>query len=107
VLAGIKECNFEKAIGDDGFDERILKSEIELLTKVADELLEMLNTATFPNYFNVGRLVPLSKKKGESVVEIDDIRPIVVKSHLTKICEKVILTKIKEGHNHLLKTKRY
>ena len=67
----------------------------------------MLDAGTFPTYFNVGRFIPLSKKKGERVVGIDDIRPIVVKSHLTKICEKAILAKINHGHNHLLETKRY
>ena len=43
------------------------------------------------------RLVPLSKKKGKDVVATSDIRPIVIKSHLAKICEKAILNKIKAG----------
>ena len=40
-------------------------------------------------------------------VALEDIRPIVVRSHISKIMEKAILTKIKESCPHLIETKIY
>jgi len=40
-------------------------------------------------------------------VSLDDIRPIVVRSHISKIMEKAILQKIKEHCPHLIETKLY
>ena len=54
-----------------------------------------------------GRLIPLSKKKGSDVVTLDEIRPIVVKSHISKIMEKTILNKIMKDRGHLLKTSEF
>ena len=48
-----------------------------------------------------------SKKKALDVVEVEDIRPIVVRSHLTKITEKAILERILTKHPHLFKTDRF
>lgn len=51
-----------------------------------------MNTGQIPEYLTEGRLIPLSTtKKGETIVEIDKIRPIVVKSHISKIMEMAIL----------------
>ena len=35
--------------------------------------------------------MPLSKNKGKDQAELKDIRPIVVRSHVKKILEKVIM----------------
>ena len=40
-------------------------------------------------------------------MRLDDIRPIVVRSHLSKIMEKAILTKINSCCPHLIKSKVY
>ena len=40
-------------------------------------------------------------------VALEDIRPIVVRSHISKIMEKAILTKIKDTCPHLIETKIY
>jgi hypothetical protein len=40
-------------------------------------------------------------------VSLDDIRPIVVRSHISKIMEKAILQKIKDTCPHLIDTKVY
>jgi hypothetical protein len=66
-----------------------------------------MNEGEMPGYFNTGRLVPLSKHKGHTIVELTDIRPIVFRSHLSKIAEKAILAKVKREHSHLLRTRRY
>jgi hypothetical protein len=58
--------------------------------------MELLNKGTYSEYFRKGRLVLLSKKIGELVVTLDQTRPIVVNSHMTKIYEKVILSKISQ-----------
>ena len=52
-------------------------------------------------------MIPLSKKKGQDIVKIEDIRPIIVRSHLSKIVERAILNKINEMGGHLLKTETY
>ena len=54
----------------------------------------MLNTGIFPEYLRQGRLVPFSKLKTNDRVCLDDIRPIVVKSHITKICEKRFFSRL-------------
>lgn len=66
-----------------------------------------LNECSLPTYLQKGRLVPLSKKKGVDTVKVEDIRPIVVKSHISKICEKKILNKIQKGKEYLIHTKNY
>jgi hypothetical protein len=45
----------------------------------------MLNEGEFPYYLMTGRLILLSKEENTSVVNIEDTRPIVVNSHITKI----------------------
>ena len=55
----------------------------------------------------MGRLVPLQKTQTRGPVNLDEIRPIVVRSHLSKIMEKAILTKINERCPHLISSKVY
>ena len=38
--------------------------------------------------------MPLSKNKGKDKAELNDIRPIVVRSHVAKILEKAIMAKV-------------
>lgn len=38
---------------------------------------------------------------------MDEIRPIVVRSHISKIMEKAILAKIKDTCPHLIESKMY
>ena len=59
------------------------------------EITDALNNTEVPNYLNVGRLVPLQKTFTKGPVALDDIRPIVVRSHLSKIMEKAILEKMR------------
>jgi hypothetical protein len=59
------------------------------------EIVEALNTASIPTYLREGRLVSLQKTLTKGPVALDDIRPIVVRSQISKIMEKVILAKVR------------
>lgn len=61
-------------------------------------MLEFLNEGKFPHYLLQGRLIPLSKVKGQDIISIEDLRQIVVRSHLCKIIEKAILARLKRSH---------
>ena len=52
-------------------------------------------------------MVPLQKTSGKGPVGLDEIRPIVVRSHIAKIMEKAILAKIKEEAPQLLESRMY
>ena len=55
----------------------------------------------------MGRLVPLQKTFTKGPSNLDEIRPIVVRSHLSKIMEKAILERIKSQYPHLIASKIY
>jgi len=63
VLDAIKMCNFEKAIGEDGFDGRIFKLVEGIDRKVAKDLAQKLNNGTLPQFMTKGRLVPCQRKR--------------------------------------------
>ena len=67
----------------------------------------MNNPTSIPKYLYDGRLVPLSKNKGMDQVELKDIRPIVVRSHVVKILEKAIMAKVAVLAPHLLQKRIY
>ncbi|KEJ82925.1 hypothetical protein OXYTRIMIC_810 [Oxytricha trifallax] len=96
VDKGITECNFNKAIGQDGFDGKMLAKSENLKRTVVQTIVKWINQGTFPQYIKEGRLVLLSKNQGELYPEVNNTRPIVVNSHLSKIIEKVIVNKIQD-----------
>ena len=52
-------------------------------------------------------MVPLQKVSGKGPVGLDEIRPIVDRSHIAKIMEKAILAKKKEEAPQLLESRMY
>jgi hypothetical protein len=80
---------------------------VSLGDKVMEEIADSLNRAQIPEYLRVGRLVPLQKTFTKGPCNLDEIRPIVVRSHLSKIMEKAILEKIKSQCPHLIASKVY
>ena len=52
---------------------------------------------------NNWKLIALSKST-KSVEKLDNMRPIVIMSHITKILEKAFIAKIKATSSNLLKT---
>ena len=102
-----KCSNFNKGLGPDGFDGNMLTACKELHNKMAAEITDALNTMNIPEYLRVGRLVSLQKTTTKGPVALDDIRPIVVRSHISKIMEKAILEKIRTTCPHLIASKVY
>ena len=94
VVEATKQSNFNKGLGPDCFDGNLLSQNKELSTKVTEELADALNSCNIPEYLRVERLVPLQKTYTQGPVALDEIRPIVIRSHLSKIMEKAILEKI-------------
>jgi hypothetical protein len=64
INEAIEQSNFEKALGPDGFDGRVLKTSKDLKRKIAVEITKALNNKNLPTYLRRGRLVSLSKVKG-------------------------------------------
>ena len=85
----------------------MLKSSVELSDKVMLEITDALNDMRIPEYLRVGRLVPLQKTSTKGPVGLDEIRPIVVRSHVSKIMEKAILEKIHKMCPHMIASKVY
>jgi hypothetical protein len=107
VVTATKCSNFNKGLGPDCFDGNALRSSTELSDKIMTEITDALNTVRIPEYLRVGRLVPLQKTSSKGPVTLDDIRPIVVRSHVSKIMEKAILEKINRTCPHVIASKVY
>jgi hypothetical protein len=107
VVTATKCSNFNKGLGPDCFDGNALRSSTELSDKIMTEITDALNTMRIPEYLRVGRLVPLQKTSSKGPVTLDDIRPIVVRSHVSKIMEKAILEKINRTCPHVIASKVY
>ena len=103
----MEDCNFNKGIGPDGFDGTACMMDQHLRHRVTTEIAQLMSQGTLPKYLREGRLVPLSKVKDSNNVKLGDIRPIVVRSHLSKVVEKTLLNRIKLGSWHLLETQYY
>ena len=74
---------------------------------MALEIMDALNEGTVPEYLNIWRMVPLQKMATRGPVSLEEIRPIVVRSHISKIMEKAILAKINGSCPHLIESKMY
>ena len=107
IMDAIKRSNFNKGLGPDCFDGNILQTSELLSSKIAIEIMDALNGGAIPEYLNIGRMVPLQKTATKGPVALDEIRPIVVRSHISKIMEKAILAKITETCLHLIDSKMY
>ncbi len=103
----IKESNYNKGLGPDYFDGNLIKNNETLRAKINFEIANALNMRVIPDHLRSGRLVPLQKTLTKGPVSLDDIRPIVVRSHISKIMEKAILQKIHDTCPHLIATKMY
>jgi hypothetical protein len=85
----------------------MLKSSADLSEKIMAEITDALNTMRIPEYLRVGRLVPLQKTSTKGPVGLDEIRPIVVRTLVSKIMEKAILEKIYKTCPHVIASKVY
>ena len=107
IQEATRQSNFNKGLGPDCFDGNIICQNEQLGTKITTEIATALNNSQIPDYLKVGRLVPLQKTFTKGPCSLDEIRPIVVRSHISKIMEKAILERIKNTCPHLIKSKVY
>ena len=107
IRLATQQSNFNKGLGPDCFDGNVLTKNEQLGAKVMQEIADSLNTAQIPEYLRIGRLVPLQKTFTKGPCNLDEIRPIVVRSHLSKIMEKAILERIKSTCPHIISSKVY
>ena len=107
ISEAIKNTNFDKGLGPDGFDGHVLIQNADLRGKITEELVKILNDGQLPGYLLEANIVALSKAKGSNQVQPDDVRFIAVRSHLSKILEKAILDKTQKESPHLLTSKHY
>ena len=107
VASAIAQCNFQKGIGPDGFDGRLLEMDEGIKNQITKEIKTILNEIKIPDHLKTARLVPLTKIKGSSTAAIQDIRPIMIKSHIFKVMEKSILEKLKSIKSNMLKSGDY
>ena len=107
IVEATKSSNFNKGLGPDCFDGTILQADSTLCDRISYEIQDVLNQGEMPDYLRVGRMVPLQKTTTKGPVALDEIRPIVVRSHISKIMEKAILAKIKDTCPHLIDSKMY
>jgi hypothetical protein len=105
ITEAIKSLNFNKGLCPDCFDWNILQLYELLCSKVSLEIMDALNQGDIPEYIRVGRMVPLQKTSTNGPVALDEIRPIVVRSHISKIMEKAILEKVNESCPHIIESK--
>ena len=107
VITATKCSNFNKGLGPDCFDGNMLRSNMELHDKVMTEITDALKNMRITEYLRIDRLVPLQKTTTKGPVGLDEIRPIVVRSHVSKIMEKAILEKIYKTCPHVIASKVY
>ena len=107
IAVATKSSNFNKGLGPDCFDGNMLRMSEGLNERIMGEITEAMNNMNIPEYLRVGRLVPLQKTSSKGPVGLDEIRPIVVRSHVSKIMEKAILEKINQTCPHMIASKMY
>ena len=105
MQAAFDSVNFKKAIGPDWASGQYLTHDSRKL-EVTSQLSSMLNNCVFPKYMSEGRLVLLSKTQSE-YPGVDETRPLLIESHLTKIIERIILNKLKDMNSDLFKVGCY
>jgi hypothetical protein len=94
IEEAIRQTNPHKGIGPDGFCGLILECNQDLRRRYALAISNALNTGAIPSYLSEAKLVALSKNKGSAEATFDQIRPIAIRSHISKYMEKAILNQI-------------
>lgn len=106
IEQAIRDTNVLKGLGPDLFNGEILDRDETLRERFKAECAEGLNLGRLPEHLSRGRLIALSKEPGSGITEVDNTRPIVIRSHIAKILEKAIKNRIDRLYPHLLRTLR-
>ena len=64
IEAALTQCNFNKGVGPDGFDGRILEKDEIVKKLIVKEISTIMNNGNIPEHLKTARLVPLTKIKG-------------------------------------------
>ena len=94
IERAIKEVGFSKALGPNLFDGSVLAND-DVKANCIQFLHTCLNKGGIKQYLKESRLILLSKTDSNEVT-CDNIRPIQVTSHLTKVIEQAIKNKLEE-----------
>ena len=95
IIAAIDEMAADAAAGPDGFHPQLLKRcKVELANPLKILWTESLATGTVPGILKTGIITPIYK--GGNRGTPSQYRPVVLTSHLIKICERVIRKQIVE-----------
>ena len=68
--------------------------------------LKALNKNQIPDYLESPKLIIVSKN-GSEEGSLDNVRPIMILSHITKILEKTIKNKLEQNLSNLIHTGEY
>ncbi|KEJ82403.1 hypothetical protein OXYTRIMIC_806 [Oxytricha trifallax] len=107
VEKSIQECNFNKAIGPDGFDGKMLNKSKTISKTVTKKINQWLNEGHIPQYIKEGRLILLSKEQKESYPEVNNTRPIKKQQSTQQMRKKVGYQKLVITKMDLKKTKAH
>jgi hypothetical protein len=92
-----------KGVRSDSFWSIILKYNDLLSQGFTIQIAKALLRVRIPGHLKETRLVKLRNYKGSTEGSLDDMRPIAVRPHQSKIMEKAILTRMfKPEHQHLI-----
>ena len=102
VIDAIDKIAPDAAAGPDGFHPQFLKRcKRELATPLCTLWSKSLETGTIPEILKTGIITPIHKGGNKDLAS--QYRPVVLTSHLIKICERVIKSKLVEHlENHNL-----
>ena len=100
-------CNFNKALGPDWLSGKTLVQDKKVKETFTDWMLEIMNgRRKAPDYLSSCRLTLISKtSKAELAVE--NTRPILISSHITKIYERAIQSKLESLGSKLFNVPDY
>lgn len=104
IEEALRHTNGKKGLGPDLFDIEILDKDSVLRDRFKTECADALNNGRLPLHLSNGRLITLSKEHNRNVTAVENTRPIVIRSHISKVVEKALKFKIDKEHKHLLET---
>ena len=96
ILEIIKKLNPKKAFGFDEIDQKMFINAPKISSLYLNCLFrKILQLNKMPNLLNTSKVIPIPKTLGDEL-EVNQIRPIALLSVVSKILEKLILTKLEK-----------
>lgn len=108
VILLIKELKNGKSCGVDGISAEFMKLHHNVFAVLLRDLFnECASTGSFPDFLKVARVIPIHKGGNKS--DINNYRPISILSVLSKVLEKLLVTRLANflRHHDLLYNRQY